>query len=318
MGKEVQGLEGCRHFGVATDSFASLTYLLPPEDGAACRIDALEAAVADLLQTPTGAGICEAYGGRRNCLLRFFQARDCNVRLAAEMLRETALWREENLVNDLRKMGPLDARSGLIGRLRPYWPGYTAGLTVDGSPVLYTNVSAISPLMCEFDEEALRLLYLGWMERSLELQVQGQQQRRAQGHAHAGLPQNIEVFDFGGVSALHVARKAFMLVRAVSFLGIGVAHYPEHLRKCYIINAPRMFVLFNNIVINGLPAATRRKIEICQDSRALREFMSPDQIAAMTRFSTQKCRDHAAALEEVAGAMAAWKLGEGLKRFAEL
>lgn len=325
--------KGVLHFGEAGVTLGDLSLHLPPPNVDACLagLPAFESAVTDLLEQPAGKELCDAYGGKRYCLLRFLQARDADVQKASEMIRAAAKYRYDNHINNLRAMPPHDVRSQIIHRMRPNWPGYCVGMTQDGSPVLYCNIAKITSDMFEFHEEALRLLYIGWMERSLQLQtvgllqVQGDGGRSGCGSAGQDapqnlLPQNIEVYDCKGESALSIARKTFMLVRAATMLKIGVAAYPEHMRKCFMVNTPAVFSLFTNLVLKTLPPATRRKIECSRDrnSGALRAFMEPEQIEAMFEFSISAGQDHKTAVAEVRDMMSGWKGKSGIMNFGDL
>ena len=90
---------------------------------------------------------------------------------------------------------------------RRYWPGAYPTFTAK-NPVQLFKISHARPgeFMARFTEERLTKFYLAWMERSLELQREITDQRRAEGNDDFICNGTLEIYDAGGLAfnQLHV------------------------------------------------------------------------------------------------------------------
>ena len=217
------------------------------------HLDALEAALQSELSLPTTARMLAAFGGTEICLSRFLEARGHNVEDAAAMFRATACFRRENGLDDDTYAGPSDELQERMGR---FWPGTYSGFSAENSPVMFFRLGAVDVRRAveAATEEEIKLFYLHWMERGLALQREGSARAAAAAPTHPGphpagdrgdataLSSKrgmIEVYDMAGLAVASISIPGVRLFASV--LGLGQAHYPENLRKCFIVNAPLGF-----------------------------------------------------------------------------
>ena len=87
-----------------------------------------------------------------------------------------------------------------------------------------------------------------WMERSLQLQREITEQRRAEGESDFICKGTLEIYDAGGLafSQLHVGGLR-MLARV---LGLGTAHYPENLGETEPCVQPALDLTFSHCVFD--------------------------------------------------------------------
>ena len=216
-------------------------------------IEELRAALDDELSLPTSARMLEAFGGIEHCLSRFLEARASNVTEAAAMFQATACFRRENGLDGGDALPQLS--DDLKERMESIWPGAYSGFSADNSPVMFFRFGSVDlrRAMDTATEEEIRQFYLHWMERGLALQKEGSTRAAAVagtttadsdgdgGDATAlscrrGM---IEVYDAGGLAVSSVYIPGIRLFARV--LGLGQDHYPQNLRKCFIVNAPLGF-----------------------------------------------------------------------------
>jgi hypothetical protein len=244
-----------------------------------------------------------AFGNKRTCLSRFLTARDGNPNNAAVMMKNTFQFRLENRVSQI--VYPGDDRLGLCKRIRDYWTGTFFGVTEDGSPVQYHRVELLRPPLLmgkDVGEDRLRIFYLWWLETCLSMQRVGQELRSSKPAAAGGksalsdsniiMPKGIEIFDFKGVSLWYLSGCISGLRMFSRALSVGQDHYPENLRKAFVINAPSIIALLWTVCLYVLSPRTKSKIQLTSDENreGLREFMDDDMITSM--FSSTDIYQH--------------------------
>ncbi|CAE8640395.1 unnamed protein product [Polarella glacialis] len=220
------------------------------------------ALLVDELHLAHAAESLEAYGGRQSCLLRFLCARDGDLDAAAAMFRQTASWRAETGIGTLHGLSRSDPRWEVVNAIRPWWTGHFVGSTQDGSPVQIHRIEYLQPdKLLAFGEDNLRVFYLWFMEMSLNLQRKGHCNNKGQGT----MPKCIEIYDMRNLSLRRLSRAVVGIRFFASLLRLGQQHYPENLRKAYIINAPTALAFVWRICFSVLDKETRAKVSISAD-----------------------------------------------------
>jgi|UPI00048B3C9C hypothetical protein len=221
-----------------------------------------------------------AYGNKQTALSRFLTARDGNVKQGKRMITDTFLFRINHGVNKI--LSPERERLRLLTAIREYWTATFFGLTAGGCPVQYHRVSLLRPsyLMGEnVGEERLKVFYLWWMETAISLQRVGHERNGLKGM----MPKGIEVFDFKDVSFWRLSGAIAGLRMFSRALSVGQEHYPETLRKAFVINAPAIVTLLWTVCLYVLAARTKEKIELSsgENREGLSNFIDDDMITAM-------------------------------------
>ena len=220
-------------------------------------IAALRQVLEAELATPNAAGMVRAFGGSERCFERFLVARGLDVELAATMFRETLAFRTKHGLDD----GTFQLDDNLRERIQPFWPGaYAPCTTTDGSPLQLFRPGKVDSagMMAAFTEEEFESYYVGWMERSLVLQ--NQSNAAAMDVPESSWAGMVEVYDMSGLSLSQLYPPGLAMLSRV--LSIGQAHYPENLRKLFIINAPYIFSGAFRIIKAGLSAQTVAKMSV--------------------------------------------------------
>jgi hypothetical protein len=224
-----------------------------------------------------------SYGNKKSALCRFLTARDGNIEKALNMITTTYEFRLEHDVsgcitsNDLERLAILEA-------IRNYWTATFFGLTEDGSPIQYHRIEYLRPSILMKSpktdennistnndgiggEKRMRIFYLWWMETSLSLQRIGytmlnnnmkmneEMKLTAKPSSTTTtvipdqpMPQGIEIFDLKGVSWWTLSGALSGLRMFSRALSVGQDHYPENLRKAYVLNAPSIITILWSVV----------------------------------------------------------------------
>ena len=97
------------------------------------------------------------------------------------------------------------------------------------------------------------------------------------------VPKGIEVFDFKNVSLWRLSGAISGLSMFSRALSVGQEHYPETLKKAFVINAPAIVTLLWTACLYVLAPRTKEKIEVSsgENRKGLSEFMDDDMITAM-------------------------------------
>ncbi|XP_030380121.1 SEC14-like protein 2 [Scaptodrosophila lebanonensis] len=183
-------------------------------------------------------------------LLRWLRARKWNLEAAEKMLRASLKTRGTWNVDHIESWDVPKA-------LREYMPYGLIGNDNDGSPVIvcpFYNFDIWGILHCvtrfEF-QKYLVLLLERFMNKAYEQSLKHGWQAR----------QLVVFFDMQDVNLKQYAwRPAAECI--ISTVKQYEANYPELLKQCYIINAPKLFTVAFNIVKKFLDEATTSKIHI--------------------------------------------------------
>jgi hypothetical protein len=230
----------------------------------------------DYLTSKSVVETLDAFGGKETCLMRFLCARDGNLQAAARMFYATVAWRNEQQVFPLYHSSG-DPRLEIVKLIRPLWSGEFVGCTRDGSPVQIFQMKAMCPdKLLALGEENLQTFYIWWMEAGLGLQRHGH--RNIFGHGL--MPKAIEIYDWQGMNIWRLSRNLSGVRTVARILSIGQKHYPENLRKAFMINAPTTFTLVWRLVSKVLDVETLGKISISSDSHTaeLSRYIDEDRM----------------------------------------
>lgn len=199
-------------------------------------------------------------------LLRWLRARTWNVEAAEKMYRESMQWREQMDVDDgLRTWVPPEA-------ITKHYPSGTCGIDKEGCPIYVVPIAGLDiiGLLHSASRQDLIRFPLKIIEESIDLATQ---------RGGTGI---IVIFDLEGFNLKpYTWRPATEVV--ISLLQIYEANYPEILKVCYVINAPKVFALAFNIIKRFLHEYTISKIKIFKSDpkkwqKALKEFIHDDQL----------------------------------------
>ena len=97
------------------------------------------------------------------------------------------------------------------------------------------------------------------------------------------MPQSIEIFDLENVSWWRLSGALSGLRMFSRALSVGQDHYPENLRKAFVLNAPAAIAILWTVVLFVLSARTKAKISITRGPNrdGLAEFMDEAEIDRM-------------------------------------
>ena len=221
-----------------------------------------------------------AFGNKQTAYSRFFVAVDGNTEQGKNKMVNTFLFRLKHGVNKI--LTPEKETLQLLAAVRKHWAATFFGLTDAGCPVQYHRISLLQPsyLMGEnIGEERLRVFYLWWMETSVSLQKVGLELNGGKGL----VPKGIEVFDFKDVSFWRLSGAISGLRMFSRALSVGQEHYPETLKKAFVINAPAIVTLLWTACLYVLAPRTKEKIEVSsgENRKGLSEFIDDEMITAM-------------------------------------
>ncbi|XP_044732366.1 SEC14-like protein 2 [Chrysoperla carnea] len=200
-------------------------------------------------------------------LVRWLRARNWNVEDAEKMLRDSLKWREKWEV-DTKLANGWKAPEQLI----KYYPSGLAGHDKDGAPLIvipFLELDIYGLLHTASKEDMIRHT-IQLLEYYLDLA------------AKSGENKVMGIIDLEGFRLRDFTYKPAAEF-AISLIQIYEQNYPEILKKCFIINAPKVFAIAFSIVKNFLNDYTLSKIQIYKaDPKkwkpALLEHISADQL----------------------------------------
>ncbi|XP_026473263.1 SEC14-like protein 2 [Ctenocephalides felis] len=188
-------------------------------------------------------------------LMRWLKARNWNSDAAEKMLRDSMSWRVFWKVDTLK-----DWKAPEV--LVKYFPSGLSGYDKDGAPVIilpFIGLDITGLLHSANKNDFFRTVIL-YLENYLEI---AKQQRKLHGEAAS---QVIGIIDMEGFSI-----KPFLWRPAaeavITLIKMYEANYPEILKICYIINAPKVFSLAFNVVKGFMNEITISKIQIMDTNR---------------------------------------------------
>lgn len=178
-------------------------------------------------------------------LLRWLRARSWNPEAAEKMLRQSMKWRLQWEVDTgLKDWTPPEV-------LQKYYPSGTSGVDKDGAPVVvvpFAGLDIVGILHSASKQDVIRMT-IKILERNLKMA------------AETGANKVVVLFDMDGFTIRPYAwRPAGEII--ISLIQMYEANYPEILKACYIINAPRVFAIAFNVVKQFLNEYTLGKMHI--------------------------------------------------------
>ncbi|XP_034252173.1 SEC14-like protein 2 [Thrips palmi] len=183
-------------------------------------------------------------------LLRWLRARNWDAAAAEKMMRDSLRWREKYQVDALLEWQPPEV-------LDKYYPSGLSGYDAEGSPVVVVPFAGLDifGILNSVSKREFIQMTVKQMETYLFL---GRQQAKQHGEGALGV---VTIIDMANFNLRQWAwRPAGDVV--VSLLQMYEANYPEILKNCYIINAPRVFSIAWSVVKNFLNDYTQSKIHI--------------------------------------------------------
>ncbi|XP_034840328.1 SEC14-like protein 2 [Maniola hyperantus] len=184
-------------------------------------------------------------------LLRWLRARQWNPEAAEKMLRDSMKWREKwGVDTTLASWQPPEV-------FEKHFPSGSTGFDKDGSPVLivpFVGLDVWGLLHSVTRTDIIRMVLIH-LENYLALG-----RKQAQTHGIDALKVTV-IFDMEGfVMRQYAWKPAAELV--FTLLQIYEANYPEILKICFIVNAPKVFSLAFNVIKKFMNEYTLSKIRI--------------------------------------------------------
>eukprot|EP00930_Biecheleria_cincta_P042425 TRINITY_DN2919_c0_g2_i1.p1 TRINITY_DN2919_c0_g2~~TRINITY_DN2919_c0_g2_i1.p1 ORF type:complete len:414 (-),score=100.67 TRINITY_DN2919_c0_g2_i1:28-1245(-) len=228
------------------------------------RVDELWRRLSDILG-PDGNAYdkesVEKLGGYPTCLWRFLVSVNNNIDAAEAKLRKTMEFRRGIDANGLLENSP---SRQIFDNAEQVWPEVNLGTTSDGSPVSYFDIQkAVKFLQLGYDEDAIRSIWLVWMERSNAIQRAGRS--AASGSISSlDMPGTVVVYNLEGMRLSQLTSCLSGLHQFCRVLGLAEQHYPTNLRKAIILNSPSMFSrMVWPLVQKVLDAETLSNVLVC-------------------------------------------------------
>ncbi|XP_075220520.1 SEC14-like protein 2 isoform X3 [Lycorma delicatula] len=196
------------------------------------------------------ADICTLPYHNDQFLLRWLRARNFDPAAAEKMLRESMKWRQEWDSDCLESYEPPEVFS-------KYFPSGICGYDKEGAPVIVLPFAGLD--MWGFMHSVSKSDFMKVTIRKLEEYLSiARRQAELHGPQAAQLVAVIDMTDFN--LRQYAWRPAGEVV--LSLVQMYEANYPEILKNCYIINAPKVFALAFSVVKTFLNEYTISKIQI--------------------------------------------------------
>ncbi|KAJ2952861.1 hypothetical protein O0L34_g7226 [Tuta absoluta] len=184
-------------------------------------------------------------------LLRWLRARQWDPEAAEKMLRASMEWREKwGIDTTLHTWQPPEV-------LEKHFPSGSTGFDKEGSPVIivpFVGLDAWGLLHSITKTDVIKMV-LRELENYLEVA-----RKQAVTHGPVALKVTV-IFDLDGwVMRQYAWKPAAEMV--FTLLQIYEANYPEILKTCFIVNAPKVFSLAYNVIKKFIHEYTISKIKI--------------------------------------------------------
>ncbi|XP_045532260.1 SEC14-like protein 2 [Pieris brassicae] len=184
-------------------------------------------------------------------LIRWLRARQWDPEAAEKMLRDSLIWREKwGIDTTLQTWQAPEV-------LEKHFPSGTTGFDKEGSPIIIVPFVGLDVwgLLHSVSRTDLMRMILRHLENYLELG-----RKQASTHGPAALKVTV-VFDLDGFNIRQYAWKPAAEM-VFTLLQIYEANYPEILKTCFLINAPKVFSLAFSVVKKFMHEYTISKIRI--------------------------------------------------------
>ncbi|KAG5322252.1 S14L2 protein, partial [Pseudoatta argentina] len=206
-------------------------------------------------------------------LLRWLRARKWNSTAAEKMLRDSLEWRKRWDADNLDKWEIPEI-------IKPYLPYGLSGFDKDGAPVIiipFVGMDMYGALHIITQKDFVKLM-IKLIDSYLNL-------AKEQSKKHGQLAnQIIIIFDMEGFNIKqYLWKPAGELI--ITFIQMYEANYPEILKMCFLINAPRVFAFAFSLIKKFMDDYTLSKIQIykAEPSKwkaALLKLIPKDQLPA--------------------------------------
>ncbi|XP_045474000.1 SEC14-like protein 4 [Harmonia axyridis] len=196
-------------------------------------------------------------------LCRWLIARSWNCENAEKMLRDSMKWRQEYGVDTELKTWEAPEV------IKKYEPVGCCGYDADGAPVIIVPFAGLDVvgMLHSVPKEDLIKATIQILERNLDLAFA------------TGYNELIVIFDMDNFNLRqYLWRPAAEVV--ITLIQMYEANYPEILKVCYIINAPRVFAVGFNIVKKFMGPCTINKIKIYKHDPAKWKKILVEKIGA--------------------------------------
>lgn len=209
---------------------------------------------------------------RDTTLIRFLRARKLNVDAAEKMLRDAHDWRQNNCPEKVfcrMEQNPWPEPL-------EYSTGGWSGVDREGAPVFIDRIGQldVSGMLARIEPKHFEDFCIWRLETNQRLMREAE---RRTGQAQYQL---CVIEDLKGLGWQHFNRSAFKLVQIAA--QVNDLYYPEQLKVCYIVNAPKLFSAIWNVVQRFFDPVTREKIQIFSNcpTEVLCKRIHPDSLPA--------------------------------------
>lgn len=206
-------------------------------------------------------------------LLRWLRARKWNPTAAEKMLRDSLAWRKHWNADNLDNLE-------IPEKLKTYLPYGLSGYDKDGAPVIvvpFAGMDMYGTLHVITQKEFVQIM-IKILDGFLKL-------AREQSKKHGEIANQLTViFDMEGFNLKqYLWKPAGELI--ITFLQMYEANYPEILKMCFMINAPKVFAFAFSLIKKFMDDYTLSKIQIYKVDppkwkEAILKLVPKDQIPA--------------------------------------
>jgi len=189
-------------------------------------------------------------------LLRFLRARAFNVGAAVEMLTKDIEWRKKVGADTILETFP---KSKYFKGISEYWPGHPHKVDNRGIPVFYERLGIVDPksLLKAIPQDDLLQFHIYMMERAEKRMRDAREQGITPELIDEG---TVIIEDLQGLGMKHMLTQGLDMIQKLA--EIDQNHYPESLKKMYLVNAPSIFSVIWKIIAPWLDPITAAKMAI--------------------------------------------------------
>jgi len=219
-------------------------------------------------------------------LLRFLRARAFDIKAAELMLRNDIAWRKEHQMDDILTTFP---KTPFGQQLIDWFPSHVHKTDKYGLPLQVDRIAQVDPksLLTAVPTETLLRMRMYFMERADHAAVEASKK--------AGKPLDfgiISIMDVEGLGWKHMYTPGINLVKGC--LAAEKDHYPELIRKLFIVGCPRIFGVFWALFKPILDARTVEKTEIHTGNDFWKYLSSNMDANSIPDIYGGQCPDHKA------------------------
>ncbi|XP_033627184.1 SEC14-like protein 2 isoform X1 [Asterias rubens] len=182
-------------------------------------------------------------------LLRFLRARSFNLKTTEVLFRKDLKWKNQMQTSSLSIENSPEV-------LRKYWPGGCCGFDKEGSPVWIDPFGKCDLRGLLYSSKASDIFKHNVAILESLYQKMQQQSHKLESHVE-GI---IYIADMEGFGLHHLWKPGVDVVNRN--VALFEQHYPETLKKIFVINAPTIFPIAYSLVKPFLQENTRKKISV--------------------------------------------------------